>query len=237
MRVCLFILLIGTITVAGPHSSTGSLRVQFTTGANQPLPKAAVRIRFETPNPHRYPSETHLTTDSSGSVVIENLPASGVRIQFETIGFDDYSADVTIKAGQTTTVAAHLEPVEELRFERSDEQARTLIQACTQSEFQKIKFDRYSFENEQQWTAFWSELKLAAPPVDFKKWRVIALITRSSDSGIRPKTRRITYNPTKKVIRIRRDFPGLTSDFRLTVISCAAEFLLIPPRAGDVMYN
>ena len=234
----LLILLCVTITVAGPQSSMGSLRLQLTTATKQPLQNAAVRVRFETSNPVQYPLESQLTTDNSGSIRFQELPAASVRIHLETIGFDDYSTDVTIKAGETITVAAQLEQVEELPFERlSDEQAQTFVQACKQSEFRNAPLNRNSFENKQQWTAFWSELKLAAPSVDFKKQRVIALIARTGDSGVRPKTRRITYNPTRKVIRVRREFPAVQPNFRLPIITCTAEFLLIPPRAGDVIYR
>lgn len=230
------ILMFLTLTVVGPQSSTGSLRVQFITSANQPMQKAAVRIRFQTSSPRRYPIYIQTTTDSSGFVFIQELPALPVKVHLEAAGFDDYSADVNIKAGETTTVAARVEPVEELAFERlSDEQARTFSQACTQREFLNVQFPRYNFENEQQWTALWSGLKLVAPSVDFKKWRVVALIDRNNhERGGPPKTRRITYTPTSKVTRIRRDSSGITAEFWVPIETCAAEFLLIPPRAGDV---
>lgn len=239
MKFYSVILLFLTLTVVGPQSSTGSLRVQFITSANQPLQKAAVRIRFQTSSPRRYPIYIQTTTDSSGFVFIQELPALPVKIHLEAAGFDDYSADVNIKAGETTTVAARLEPVEELAFERlSAEQARIFSQACTQSEFLNVQFPRYSFENEQQWTALWSELRLAAPPVDFQKWRVVALITRNSNEvGGPPKTRRITYNPARKLTRIRRDSSGIPAEIRLPIETCAAEFVLIPPRAGDVTFR
>src|SRR5687767_13167891 len=98
------LLLLLTLTVAGPQSSTGSLRVQFITSANQPLQKTAVRIRFETSGPRRYPLEIQTTTDSSGFIFVPELPVLPVKIHLEAAGFDDYSADVNIKAGEITTV-------------------------------------------------------------------------------------------------------------------------------------
>jgi hypothetical protein len=98
-------------------------------------------------------------------------------------------------------------------------------------------FTKYSFENQQQWTALWSQLNLAAPPVDFQKRRVVAFIDRNfHELGGPPKTRRITYNPTRKVTRIRRDSSGIPAEIRVPIATCTAEFLLIPPRAGDVAY-
>jgi len=212
MKLSSVILLFLTLTVVGPQSSTGSLRVQFMTSANQPLQKAAVRIQFETSSPRRYPLEIQTTTDSLGFILVPELPVLPVKIHLEARGFDDYSADVNIKAGEITTVTARLEPVEELAFEKlAAEQARTFSQACRESEFLNVRFPRYSFENEQQWTELWSGLKLAAPPVDFQKWRVVAFITRNSNElGGPPKTRRITYNPTQKAtgfVAIRREYP------------------------------
>lgn len=107
-----------TLTVVGPQSSTGSLRVEFITSANQPLHKSAVRIRFETSSPRRYPLENQTTTDSSGFIFVPELPVLRVTINLEATGFDGYSADVNMKAGEIITVTARLEPVEELAFER-----------------------------------------------------------------------------------------------------------------------
>lgn len=239
MKLYSVLLLFLTLTVVGPQSSHGSLRVQFTNATNQPLQKAAVRIRFETSSPRRYPLWIQTTTDSSGFVFVPELLALPVKIHLEAAGFDDHSADVNIKAGEVTTVTARLEPVEELAFERLPaEQARTFSQACTQREFLNVQFPRYSFENEQQWTALWSGLKLAAPPVDFQKWRVVALISRNSNElGGPPKIRRVTYNPTRKVTRVRRDSSGIPAEILVPIETCAAEFVLIPPRAGDVTFR
>ena len=239
MRFNLLIVLFLATAAVGPQSSHGSLRVQFITSANQPLQKAAVRIRFEISSPRRYPLEIQTTTDSSGFIFVPELPALPMKIHLEATGFDDYSADVNLKAGAVTTVTARLEPVEELAFERLPaEQARTFSQACAEREFINLQFPKYSFANEQQWTALWSGLKLAAPPVDFQKWRVVAFITRNSNElGGPPKTRRITYNPARKATRIRRDSSGIPAQIRLPIETCTAEFILIPRRAGDVMFR
>src|SRR5688500_1617893 len=66
------LLLLLTLTVAGPQA--GSLRVQFITSANQPLQKGAVRIRFETSSPRRYPLWIQTMTDSSGFIFVPQLP-------------------------------------------------------------------------------------------------------------------------------------------------------------------
>jgi hypothetical protein len=183
--------------------------------------------------------EIQTTTDSSGFVSVEELPALPVKILLEAIGFDDYSTEVNIKAGEVTTVTARLEPVEEMAFQRlSAEQARTFSQACRQREFLNVQFPRASFENEQQWTALWSGLKLAAPPVDFQKWRVVALITRNSNElGGPPKIRRVTYNPTRTATRVRRASSGIPAEIRVPIETCTAEFVLIPPRPGDVTFR
>lgn len=146
---------------------------------------------------------------------------------------------MNIKNGETTTATVHLEPVEELAFERLPaEQARTFGQACTEPEFLKVQFPRYSFDNEQEWTALWASLKLTAPPVDFQKWRAVALITRNSwELGGPPVTRRITYNPTGKVTRIRRDSSKIRAEILMPIETCTAEFILIPPRPGDVTFR
>ncbi len=174
-------------------------------------------------------------TDSSGVLLIKELPVAKVTIHLEIAGLDDYSADVILKAGETTTVATQLEPVEDIPLVRlPDVHAREFSQACRQRDFRNT---RSTFESAKEWTALWSELKLSAPTVNFNRWRIVAYITRSSESGDENRIRRITYNPARKVIRVRRNFYNLNLEFRLPVISCTADFVLIPHRDGEVVFR
>jgi hypothetical protein len=235
MRLHSLLLLFLTIPIAGSQSSHGSLRLQLSHGPDRPLQKVPVSIRFESSSGLRYPLEVQSMTDSSGVLLIEELPVAKVTIHLEIAGLDDYSADVILKAGETTTVATQLEPVEDIPLVRlPDVHAREFSQACRQRDFRNT---RSTFESAKEWTALWSELKLSAPTVNFNRWRIVAYITRSSESGDENRIRRITYNPARKVIRVRRNFYNLNLEFRLPVISCTADFVLIPHRDGEVVFR
>ncbi|HEX2269839.1 MAG TPA: hypothetical protein VHH35_09900 [Pyrinomonadaceae bacterium] len=76
-----------------------------------------------------------------------------------------------------------------------------------------------------------------APTIDFKKQRVVASIVRASVYLTGIKIRRITYNPTRKTISVRRIFPGEHSELWLQALSCNVDMVLIPVRDGTVIFQ
>jgi hypothetical protein len=216
--------------------STGSLRLKFTSSA-RPVGKLPVRIQLQSLTSLPRAHETRLTLDDSGVASI-NLPPAAYAVHVETTGFDDYSLDrVNIQAGESTTIEATVEPVEELPIIRlPDEQLMKFVVACQVSSSAKVGSDRLIFRNSRQWTELWSQFKLTPPDVDFKKWTTVASITRSNETGAVDRMRRITYNPKQKVTRIRFDSPPQRL-IRQPAFSCDADFVLIPHRAGDVAFS
>lgn len=191
-----------------------------------------MRLRFESSTSLPGPFETQLTTDSAGLALFNLLPAT-YTIQMETIGFDDYSLkNVVVKVGETTAVQANLDAVDELPFVRLPEmQIYDFMQACKQAEFWKVQLKKYSFENDREWTTLWSEFKLPTPVIDFRKWRVLAWMRRSGQSQPPFRISRVTFNPKQKVLHARFDRRENFGDARLQVLTCVAEFVLIPTSA------
>jgi hypothetical protein len=236
VRVYSIVLLFMMVTfgIAGQRPSTGSLEMKLSS-SGKPLEKRTVQLRFENSYGLGSPFQTQLTTDNSGFARMNLYPGS-YRIHLEAKEVDEYSFDATVKEGETSTVEVPLEPVEEIEFVRlPKEQIAKMQEACHRSEFWDVKVP-YSFDNEQQWADSWSAFKLAAPEVDFKKWRVLAWVSLSNYVQAQRWVRRVTYNPKNKVIRARlNQIPR--SEISLPAFSCVAEFVLIPARAGHVQFR
>jgi hypothetical protein len=230
--------LMTAIAAIEPQSSNGSLRIKLSTTTDQTLANVPVQIWLEPLDSINKVRRISLVTDRSSSLLIEHLPAAAYRLRLEPKGFDDYLVnEINIQAGENTTIEGTVEPVEELPIVRlSDDQVLKFVVACQESASSKTGTDRITFEDTRKWAELWSQFKLPPPDVDFKKWRVLASIRRSNQTGAAERIRRITYNPERKVTRIRFDSPPQPL-IRQPAFSCDAEFVLIPPRAGELAFS
>lgn len=117
------------------------------------------------------------------------------------------------------------------------EQKQQFADACKRPDFMYAPVPA-SFENAQQWAELWSTYKLEAPKVDFKKWRVLVLISRSSERRAQRWIRRVTYDPQAKIIRARTNYVVQRPDaYRLQVLTCVVDFVLIPSRPGHAEFR
>ena len=182
-----------------------------------------------------FPLAMLLTTDDSG-VMGTNMIPSTYKVHLVAKEVEDYSFEVTIKLGETSTVEIALDPVEEIEFVRlPKEELWKLQQACKQPDLWSVIIPA-RYENEKQWADAWAAFKLAAPKVDFQKWRVVGFLTHSSQGLPELSVLRVTFNPRTKAIRTRTN-DIKRGDFYTQVIDCKADFVLIPVREGMVLFR
>lgn len=225
-------------------SASGSLAFKLTSSSGRTLERVAVSIRLDNPDPPgRHISKT-LTTDGSGNLVIDNIPASTYTytVWLEAVGFDDYSEDnIVIRSGEVTARKVTLDSAQEISFVRlGSEKIYEFVNRCSNLiPFpQRLQRVHRAFTDAHDWEAWWHNYGLEAPPVDFKKHRVAALVDANGQVLGARRIRRITYNPrnNQTVVRISQERYDDTM-VHLAVIACDADFALFPANPSEVVFR
>ena len=233
-------------TLSSQGSASGSLAFKLTSGSGRTLERVAVSIRLDNPEPPGRAISKTLTTDGSGNLVIDNIPASTYTytVWLEAVGFDDYSEEnIVIRSGQVTARKVMLDSAQEISFVRLGwEKIYEFVYRCSNliafpQRLQIVSRTR-TFTDAHDWAAWWHNYGLEAPPVDFKKHRVAALVDAHGQVLGARRIRRITYNPrnNQTVVRISQERYDDTM-VHLTVIACDADFVLFPAHPSEVVFR
>src|SRR5688572_2710394 len=222
--------------------ASGSLVFNLTSSRGGTREEVEVRIRLESNEPPARIISTTVTTDDSGKLVIDKIPASTYIVKLEAVGFDDYSEDnVVVRSGQVTARKVSLDTAQEISLVRlAREKTSEFVDKCSQLSHspQRVQIFHRAFTDAHDWEKWWHNYGMDAPLVDFKKHSVAAVIQNAHGQPLGAKIGRITYNPRKKrtVVRINQETFDATS-VHPTVITCEADFVLLPANPGDVVFR
>jgi hypothetical protein len=222
-------------------SAPGSLVFNLTSSRGRALEKVAVSIRLDNPEPPGRPISKTLTTDGNGNLVIDNIPASTYTymVRLEAVGFDDYSeGNIVIRSGQVTARKVTMDSAQEISFVRlGREKTSEFLDRCSRliPSPKRLPIPHRAFTDALDWEAWWHNYGIEAPPVEFKKHRVAALVKEASGQPLATRIRRITYNPRNKrtLVRLSQE----TFDVHLTVVACEADFVFFAANPGEVVFR
>jgi hypothetical protein len=225
-------------------SASGSLAFKLISSRGRALENVAVSIRLDNPEPPGRAISKTLTTDGSGNLVIDNIPASTYTytVWLEAVGFDDYSEDnIVIRSGQVTARKVMMDSAQEISLVRlGREKTSEFLDRCNRliPSPQRLLILHRAFTDAHDWESWWRNYGMEAPPVDFKKLRVAALVQNAHGQPLGAKIRRITYNPRNKrtVVRLSQETFDATS-VHLAVIACEADFVLFAANPGEVVFR